>query len=176
MKLKKCKYCKTEFTPYTSLDKFCKSSECVRLFVAETKAKEWKKRKRIIAEKIKPVSQMLKETQVTFNAYIRARDFKKKCCSCEVILTGKFDAGHFYSTKHKAVTFDERNVNGQCVTCNQFLHGNLLEYRTRLEKRIGKENLEDLQKKSLEVKKYTKEELTEIKDYYKKKLKEMLGN
>ncbi len=65
--------------------------------------------------------------QVVFNKYIRLRDKDKPCVSCDKPLGSKYDAGHYFSSGgHKAVTFDENNVHGQCVTCNQHKHGNLL--------------------------------------------------
>jgi hypothetical protein len=68
---------------------------------------------------------------------------------------------------HKSVTFDEDNVHAQCVTCNQFKHGNLLNYREGLLKRIGEAKLDDLSQRANETRKYTNDELKEIIKTYK---------
>lgn len=141
----------------------------------EKKAKrDWNKKKKEIKESLKTKKDYEKELQVIFNAYIRERDKGKACISCGITLTGKYDAGHFYpSGTYKNLRFDEYNTHGQCVHCNQHKHGNLNEYRFGLEKRIGKERLEALDKRRLEVRKYTIPELIELKVIYKDKLKKL---
>ena len=122
---------------------------------------------------IKTNSDWMKEAQKVFNQYIRLRDKAQPCISCGSKLGSKYDAGHFYSMGgHKAVTFDEDNVHAQCVTCNQFKHGNLLEYRTRLCSKIGQERFDELEAKRHQVKKWTKEELEQIIKTYKNKIKD----
>jgi len=74
---------------------------------------------------------------------------------------------------HKAVTFNEDNVHAQCVTCNRYKHGNLLEYQIGIEKRIGAERLLKLHAEAHEVRKYTTDELKKIISTYKKKCKEL---
>lgn len=75
--------------------------------------------------------------------YIRGRDEDKPCVSCGNYTT--LQAGHFFSGgHHSCVKFDERNISGQCLRCNFHLHGNLIPYRVELEKRIGKDELEQL--------------------------------
>ena len=90
----------------------------------------------------KTTAELKKKAQIVFNAWIRKRDAEKRCVSCP----GKVEqAGHFYSAGHyNHLRFDERNVQGQCIRCNYHLHGNLISYRVELEKRIGKEALEEL--------------------------------
>lgn len=78
-----------------------------------------------------------------FNAWIRKRDEGQPCISC-----GKFtslQAGHFYSAgSFSLLRFNEDNVNGQCLRCNYFLSGNLIEYRKNLLLKIGQERLDKL--------------------------------
>ena len=74
---------------------------------------------------------------------------------------------------HKAVTFNEDNVHAQCVTCNRYKHGNLLEYQIGIEQRIGAQRLLELHEQAHEVRKYTNEELKEIIKKYKKKCNEL---
>ena len=176
---KKCKHCKEEFLPYTSLQKYCTKEECVRVFVAEAKEKEWKKTKAKKKEELMTVQDWIKIAQQVFNKYIRERDKGKGCISCGKPLIGKFDAGHFYNANnHWAVRFDERNVHGQCVNCNQHKHGNLLEYRARLMFRLGDgmegiSHMYNLEMDAKKTRKYSIDELKNIVTLYKQKLKEL---
>ena len=118
------------------------------------------------------VQELTKLAQTYFNSFIRNRDRTKGCISCGSQLGQKFDAGHYYSMGgHKAVTFNEDNVHGQCVYCNQYLHGNLLNYQIGIQKRIGAERLIELSEKAHETRKFTRDELKEIISIYKQKLK-----
>ena len=167
----RCKNCKEKFEPIRFLHKYCLKDECVRAFVAETKEKQWKQTKVRMKNELKTTSDWMKEAQKVFNQYIRLRDKHKPCVSCGSKLENKFDAGHYFSSGgHKAVTFDEDNVHGQCVACNQYKHGNLLNYQIGIEKRIGADRLLTLHEKAYQTRKYSTEELKELIKKYKKKL------
>ncbi len=92
---------------------------------------------------MKYIPQLKKLAEKHFNRFIRLRDQDKPCISC-----GKFttlQAGHFYSGGHySALKFDEDNCHGQCLRCNYFLSGNLIEYEKSLRQRIGDKRVEDL--------------------------------
>ena len=170
----RCKNCKEKFEPVKFLQKYCLKDECIRVFVSETKEKTWKQTKTRMKEELKTTSDWLKEAQNFFNTYIRHRDKAQPCISCGSKLGEKYDAGHYFSMGgHKSVTFNEDNVHAQCVTCNRYRHGNLLEYQIGIEKRIGAERLLKLHAESHEVRKYTTDELKEIIKKYKKKCKEL---
>lgn len=174
-KQKKCKNCKQLFTPIRStLEKYCKESECVRVWVAEEKDKQWKKMKAEKKAQLLTVQDWIKITQATFNKYIRLRDKDKGCISCGVPLVGKYDAGHFYSAGgHYAVRFNPDNVHGQCVACNQHKHGNLLAYRKGLIERIGQTAYAWLEDYATDTRKFTVAELMEINELYKAKIKNL---
>jgi hypothetical protein len=176
--MKKCKNCKQPFTPIRStLEKYCKESECVRVWVAIEKEKAWKKTKAVKKVELMTLSDYIKIAQVTFNKYIRLRDKDYTCISCGKELGTKFDAGHYLNANnHWNVRFNELNVNGQCVYCNQHLHGNLIEYRKRLVTLIGVENVEWLEEVAKETRKFTIEELKEIIETYKAKIKNIENN
>jgi hypothetical protein len=112
--------------------------------------------------------QLLKKAQMAFNAFIRARDADCGCISCT---SGKVEqASHFYSAgQFSALRFNESNVHGSCLKCNYFLSGNLGEYRARLEKKIGKQNLLllDIASKQSRFKKWSRPELLAIIQMYK---------
>lgn len=170
----RCKNCKEKFEPIRFNHKYCLKDECIRAFVAETKEKMWKQTKVRMKNELKTTSDWMKEAQKVFNQYIRLRDKHKPCVSCESKLGVKYDAGHYFSSGgHKAVTFNEDNVHAQCVTCNRYKHGNLLEYQIGIEKRIGADRLLKLHAEAHEVRKYTTDELKKIISKYKKKCKEL---
>jgi hypothetical protein len=167
----RCKNCKEKFEPIRFNQKYCLKDECVRVFVQDIKTKSWKERKKTMANNIKTNSDWMKEAQKVFNQYIRLRDKNQTCISCGSKLGSKYDAGHFYSMGgHKAVTFDEDNVHAQCVACNQFKSGNLINYREGLIKRIGEAKLNDLSQRANETRKYSNDELQELIKTYKQKI------
>lgn len=169
----RCKNCKEKFEPIRFNHKYCLKDECIRAFVAETKEKMWKQTKVRMKNELKTTSDWMKEAQKVFNQYIRLRDKHKPCVSCESKLGSKYDAGHYFSSGgHKAVTFDEDNVHGQCVACNQYKHGNLLNYQIGIEKRIGADRLLQLHEKAHQTRKYSADELQEIIKTYKQKIKD----
>jgi hypothetical protein len=171
---KKCKNCQDKFHPYTSFQKYCTKEECLSVFWKENKAKEEKKRQKQRKEELMTLQDYLKIAQQVFNKYIRERDKHQPCISCNKPLGSKFDAGHFFNANnHWAVRFDERNVHAQCVYCNQHLHGNLLEYRKQLEFYYGFFWLSELEKDAKKTRKFTKEELKNIIEIYKNKIKEL---
>lgn len=101
----------------------------------------------------KTMPALIKLATKHFNAYIRARDCQGDyfpCISCGVTKHKELmHAGHYFAAGHNgAVRFDERNVHGQCSACNTHLHGNLIGYTNGLERKIGKQALEELEQKS----------------------------
>jgi hypothetical protein len=169
--MKKCKNCKAGFEPIKFNQKYCLDPECIKVWIEATKLKEWKKRKTEIKEKLQTVQELTKLAQTYFNSYIRNRDRNKGCISCGSPLGQKFDASHYYSAGgHCNVRFDEDNVHASCVYCNQWLHGNLLNYQIGLVKRIG-ERIFELNEKAHQTRKFTREELKDIISIYKEKIK-----
>lgn len=143
---KKCKVCKKEFIPkYSTMQATCEEIECMLTWSNKAKDKRIKRELKEVKERNKSVSQWRKELQQVFNQYIRLRDQGKGCISCNRPLQGKYDAGHYFPTSsYPNLRFHEDNVHGQCVMCNQYKHGNLIEYGMGLEKRIGKKRIDEL--------------------------------
>jgi hypothetical protein len=174
---KKCRNCKEEFTPYTSLQKFCTKSECIRVFVDESKAKKWAKDKREKKAELMTIQDCIKIAQQVFNQYINERDKGKPCISCGKHINGRVNASHYYNANnHWNLRFDERNVHSSCITCNQYLSGNLIEYRFGLVDRLGERLVEELDSEAKKTRKFTIEELKEITSTYKQKLKDLKNN
>lgn len=122
--------------------------------------------------KVLSVGRLTKKLETVFNAYIRERDKNLGCISCGSF--NEIQAGHFYSVGHFSwLRFSEDNVAGQCVRCNYHLHGNQLNYRMGLIKRIGKERVEKLELKAhlRQVNRYSRFELEVLIKYYHDKVK-----
>ena len=174
MNRKKCKNCRQYFRPEKPLQHYCLKEECVKEWLRSLKEKQWKARKKELQEDLKTVQDLLKETQVVFNQYINKRDEGLPCISCGKEIKGRVNASHYYSAGgHFNVRFDEDNVHSSCVKCNMYLSGNLEEYGRRLPERIGEERFKQLIERSQETRNYTREELREIKEKYKQKIKEL---
>jgi hypothetical protein len=172
-KSKRCKICKKPFTPTIStLQVTCTTVSCILLHSKALKAKNDRLKIQEMRERIKTRQEHLKELQVVFNSYIRERDKGTLCISCERPLKAKYDAGHFYSVgSYPNLRFDERNVHGQCVECNQHKHGNLIEYGERLLTRIGKQATDELHAAKNGRLSLTVDEIKELLKVYKAKIK-----
>jgi hypothetical protein len=119
---------------------------------------------------------VLKQTQVVFNEFIRLRDKDKPCVSSGFPLGSLYDAGHCYSVKQfSGLRFNEYNVHAQSIGDNRFNEGNVEQYILNLESRIGSEQTEILKELAIQEKrnpkKWTIEEVLEIKKEYQTKLK-----
>lgn len=171
---RKCKVCGKPFTPFSSTAQVCRMV-CAMALIEQMAAKRDRAETKARKEALKTRSDWLKEAQVAFNAFIRARDANEPCISCGRFHQGAYDAGHYRSVgSMPALRFDEDNCHKQCVPCNQHKAGNVVEYRLRLRAKIGEERLARLEGPH-EAKKYTVADAQEIKRLYKAKLKALRG-
>lgn len=177
---RKCCICKTNpvANPMASV---C-STPCAIEKAAQDRAKRERKEAAVRREQLKTRSDYMKDAQIAFNAFIRARDAAKDCICCvgrplpSEAVGGGFDCGHYRSVGSAPhLRFDERNAHGQTKQCNRYGAGRAVDYRIGLIKRIGIEAVEALEADQ-EARKFTIEELKEIKATYKKKLKELRGS
>jgi hypothetical protein len=138
--------------------------------------KENKKKKAETKEKLKTKSQHLKELQVIFNKYIRLRDADEPCISCRTKANVKFDAGHYIAVSESpALRFNEDNVHKQCSNyCNVNKSGNYHAYRFWLLEKIGVERVEALESSRHIPLKLSIDEINELKQTYKNKIKQLL--
>ena len=112
--------------------------------------------------------------QKEFNKYIRLRDKNQKCISCDCVIKGIGHASHYFSVGSSPnLRFNEHNVHLSCVECNLHLHGNIAEYSIRLPFRIGIKNFDLLVGKRNEKKHYSIEELKQLKEIHKEKIKQI---
>jgi len=168
----RCKHCNEQFERLKFNQKYCLKTECVNVWIESEKSKQWAKRKKALKTDLETIQELIKKAQTTFNTYIRTRDAGLNCISCDKKLTGKFDAGHYFNANnHWSVRFDERNVHGQCVNCNQHKHGNLLNYQIGIQQRIGADELIELHAIAHNTRKFTRDELRELISIYKEKTK-----
>lgn len=163
--------------PYAEAEeaKAMRKAEKLARAAAKVERAETRRRK----EAIKTIPQLIREAQVAFNAWVRARDAAEPCVSCGApppdlsgLHAGR-DAGHYRSTGSAShLRFHPDNCHAQCVKCNQWGAGMAVDYRIRLLLRIGVARVEALESDNT-VKKWTREELIGIRDHYRKLLKEM---
>lgn len=171
-KAKKCKICGTEFSPFKTTQVVC-SIPCAITHGKATQAKKARQETRQARQQLKTRQDWIKEAQQCFNKYIRLRDKDEPCISCGRHHQGQYHAGHFRTTAAAPqLRFNEDQVHKQCAPCNNHLSGNLLEYRKRLIQKIGAERVEVLENDST-IKRWTIEELQDIKRIYKNKCKEL---
>ena len=172
--MKKCRVCKKQFEQWNSMQFAC-SPACALKHGKEVEAKKSKKQLVIRREGLKTVSKLKSEAQVPFNKYIRLRDYSEPCISCDRENDGKHQrhASHYRSVGAcQRLRFNELNVHASCAQCNNNKSGNIIEYRLRLIKKIGVEQVEWLECQN-EPRRYERDELVEIKNYYKSKVKEL---
>ncbi len=129
--------------------------------------KAYKKETARLKQRCKTKAQWLKEAQTEFNKYIRKRDSAEPCISCGRHHTGQYHAGHYRTVAaNPELRFSEMNCHKQCSACNNYLSGNIVNYRINLLKKIGEKNLAWLEG-SHDIQKFTIDDAKEIKEYYK---------
>lgn len=175
-KAKPCEVCQNLFVPDRMGQVVCRPA-CAMKKVRQEKVQE-RAKVRTRKEAIKTIPVLIKEAQHAFNAYIRERDRDKPCICCGLPLGtgevgGAYDAGHYRSTGSAShLRFHEDNCHAQRKQCNRYGAGRAIDYRAGLLGRIGREATEALESNN-KPHKWTREELTTIRDTYKAKLKEM---
>jgi len=175
----KCKNCRDKFIPKVFNIKYCDKELCRSVMIKEAlkkskakKVKEWNKEKKVRKEALKTLSEYKKELQVIFNKFIRLRDKGLNCISCNKPAK-KENAGHYRSVGgNPELRFEELNNNLQCEYCNTYLHGNLIDYRINLIKKIGIDKVEWLEGKH-DPKHYTIEQIKGLKVMYRLKIKQL---
>jgi hypothetical protein len=197
--VKKCRICKKPFNQFNSMQVVC-SPGCAhkhgKLDVAKKVAKQERIERKVMRERrnnLKTYPKIKAEAQTPFNKFIRLRDFKDGCISCErtkeevestdnSLKGGVWDAGHFKGRGARPdLSFNELNVHKQCKVCNggsgKYVRKNYTvaqSYRESLIIKIGLEEVEALEVDNNT--KASKEELIEIKKKYLKKALELKKN
>jgi len=177
LKPKKCKSCGVMFKPFSSLAKVC-SMACSLDFVDTQKAvkvkQEHVKQKKTFLDNDKSFQRA--KAQRAFNEFIRLRDAGLGCISCDKPSDwgGQWHAGHYKTVGARPdLRFNEDNVHKQCSHCNNFLSGNLAQYRIALIAKIGSQRVLMLETDSETPKKYTASDYAAIHAEYSAKIKEL---
>lgn len=183
---KRCKACKTIFTPSRRLQAVC-SPACAHRLVQIQNAKalaqaalESRKATRARLEEMKPLSFWVKKAQAVFNGYVRLRDITAGhgCIDCRMPFEpnkpgGSVDAGHYLSRGSAPhLKFDERNVFAQRKNCNRPGGATRDDFRAGVIDRIGLAAVEALESDQT-VKQYRREDLKEIVQTYAAKTREL---
>lgn len=108
-------------------------------------------------QELKPKSKWLSELQALVNKYVRLRDAKDGCISCDKLHNwqGQWHASHYYSRGHSSsLRFNLWNIHKSCSICNNHLSGNIGEYTPRLINKIGKERFNYLLNNKAKVSDY----------------------
>lgn len=171
--------CVRTFVPARPMQTVC-GPVCARKKVEAGKKQE-RAKDRATREKQKGLPQLHKEARAAVHEYIRLRDAALPCISCGApppdlrgLHAGR-DAGHYRSVgsapQHR---YNPVNINGQCVHCNQHLAGNLIGYRQGMLAKYGEAATVALETDNA-AHKWTREEVRQIRDTYRAKIKEMKG-
>lgn len=175
---RKCKQCKEYVREYIVLPVgvFCNMDHAIKFSRSkqqQEKARKAKQRKKKIEFQKNCKKTQKAKAQTAFNSYIRKRDEALPCISCGRYHEGQYHAGH-YKTRgaHPELAFHPFNCHKQCSTCNNYLSGNLVNYRKNLIKKIGLKNVEWLEG-AHKPQNLTIDDLKEIAAYYKAKKAEL---
>jgi len=174
---RKCKECKTEIHKVKDCKLFfeAKGYCCIPCMAQhglekarDAQAKKERKELKARKEGLKTRGDHAKDTQTDFNKFIRLRDTGLNCISCDKPPKKK-NAGHYRSVgAAPELRYEELNCHLQCEHCNTHLSSNAIEYRINLVKKIGQDNVDWLEGPH-DAKKYTIDELKEIKLKYRAK-------
>lgn len=173
-RIPKCAVCREEFTRQRIGQKVCSPSCAIELTKLQ-KAKVARKETREKKVKLRTRRKWLKLAQDEVNKYIRLRDSKDGCISCDRPATwdGQWHASHFRSVgAASAIRFNIWNIHKSCSICNNWKSGNLSDYEPRLREKIGDEKVDWLKSQNHTVT-YTPEYLQRIIKIAKKKIKRL---
>lgn len=177
----RCKNCRNKFEPKAFLEKYCQNHDCqiekntqMALKNLAKYKKEKKERVKQTKESLQTKSDYVKILQILVNRYVKLRDTGLPCISCQKEIKNKRDSGHYFSVgNYPSVRFDLRNINSQCINCNQFNGGNLIEYRKHLITKIGQNEFDDLDRLAHQNRQYTIDEVKDLIKEYKEKIKQI---
>ena len=109
---------------------------------------------------------LIKELDALWAEAVKKRD-KYTCQYCGT--TKDIQAAHIFPRSNMSVRWDLDNGIALCVKHHLFwAHRNPIEFIFFIERRLGREKLEELSERARFLKKYTLEELIALQDYLKK--------
>lgn len=108
-------------------------------------SKSAKRRETAVKRKVVSISKLKKKLDAVFSKFIREK-YPKYCYTCNKP-SAKLQCGHFVPRTYLATRWDENNCRPQCVGCNIFGRGQLLDFEENLKEELGSEVVEDLKRK-----------------------------
>lgn len=185
-----CAHCRKKLNPDRPGQKV--HTECAADYILAQKAKQERleARKKRESDKVdrqvvrqrkhalKTIPQLIREADRAFAAFVRERDRQLgyPCISSGRTLDwsgNQTDAGHFRSRGAAShLRYNEDNCHAQSKYENQWKSGNVVQYRINLIERIGIARVQALENDNTPHK-WTRDELIEIRERYKQKLKEL---
>ena len=98
-----------------------------------------------MGKKTKTQAQLKKELDKYFSLFIRQKHYKKGCYTCGKKIPWKQGhCGHFIPRNILITRFSEENCRFQCVGCNVFGNGKILDFEDHLVKELGREKVDAL--------------------------------
>ncbi len=127
-----------------------------------------KKGRNGLKPKQKSISKLMKECDALFSKQVRQKYADSsgwiKCFTCGLCLPlKKMQNGHYISRSVKFLRWSENNCRPQCVGCNIFKNGNLIEFRIGLVKENGRAAIEEMESYRHQPMKLTREYLEDLK-------------
>jgi len=165
MKEKKCKVCQEKFIPKQFAQCIC-SIPCAIIHAKNLKAqkeqREWRVEKKTLKEKLKTLSEYIKDLQIEINTIVRLID-KGHPCIATGSYNGKVNAGHYIGTlANPTIRFHLENIWLQSEHSNTWKSGDTIRYQTGIIALYGKEYLDYMNSlQSIKPIKLTIEELKE---------------
>lgn len=176
--MRACAHCKTRFVPWiSSLQRGC-SFDCLAKLARKANernaaeiAKAHRREDRAKRLRLKPLSYFEKRTEEEVNRYVRLRDYRDGCISCDkpASWSGQWHASHWRSVgAARGLRYNLWNVHKACSECNHKKSGNIMEYTPRLIRKIGPEKVEWLESQN-QVERRTREYLDRLRMVFMKK-------
>lgn len=172
----RCKNCKIKFEPRFFNQKFCmQKNDCIQAHLIISKKIALDKKVKEMKKEVYGLKPLQESAKRYCHKYIKLRDKDLGCISCGTFTANTYHAGHYLESGNNSfLRYHEDNIHKQCgYNCNIMRSGNTSLYRINLIKKIGVEKVEWLESNAKKVKKWTEEELKNIIDYYKQKIKEL---
>jgi len=117
------------------------------------------------------LAKLKRDLDKAFSRFIRLRACdgcnRGVCVTCGAIVDySEANAGHFIPRQHLAIRYDERNVHLQCVRCNKWMHGNLINYTLYMQNRYGQEVVDELMRLKRTTVKMTRDDYNTLLEKY----------
>ena len=173
--MKKCKApdCNEHFVPHRTTQQVCSPACAIRFSQEKSRIAQRKKDKKRLAE-LRPIKHWLDATQRVFNMWVRLRDKDEPCISCGRLESfPRWEAGHFISVgaSRGSLRFEPTGCHKQCHDCNHHQSGNQLAYRRAMVRKYGEKHVQWLESQTTVVKKWTREELADLRKYYNEQIR-----